>query len=77
MSAGQSVWEISRKEANTAKPPAAVRIKLNQPPHYGRMSMQSPSRADLPSHELAAQKASSILKCSQLSALQRGRRVVE
>lgn len=77
MSAAQSVWEISRKEANTAKPSAVGRVKLNQPPHYGRMSMQSQSRADLPADELAAQKARSILKCSQLSALQRGRRVVE
>lgn len=76
MTAGKSVWDLSRKTGDTPKqsPFEPRRVKLNQPPHYGRITLQNVAKADMPSQEVAALQARTILRASQFTALHRSRR---
>lgn len=76
MTAGKSVWDLARKTSDAPKksPFGLRRVKLDQPPHYGRITLQNAAKADMPSQELAVLQARSILRASQFTALNRIRR---
>lgn len=76
MTVPSSVWDLSRKTGEGLKT-APRRVRLTQPPSYGRITIQNRSRAERTAQEVAAHKATGILKLNQLDALTRGRRAVE
>lgn len=76
----QPVWALPQRppESTPVKPSASTRrVRLNQPPHYGRIGQFNVISADHSPESVAKKAAHQAVVSAQLSALRRGRRAFD
>lgn len=74
MSTAQSPWAIGGRASVIAQPRQSTQRKLNQPPHYGRVSAWGSA---IPPETEAEKQARRIHLSAQFNAVRGARRVVE
>lgn len=75
----QSVWALPHRPQAESAPakPSSRRVRLNQPPHYGRIGQFNVISADHSPAAEAKKAAHQAVVSAQLSALRRGRRAFD